>query len=122
MQLCHFGFKPQGTIQPKYAPLKEGYVLLEHSSLVCPSRGLQPRLETFSVSRLSSYSIRCLLLNPAMRSNAGMAKQTHRRQHARSVSLRRLLAIWLGLLNRLSSWISLTLADGTDRLSRKVGT
>jgi hypothetical protein len=45
-------------------------VLLQHLTFVCPSR------EIVNVSAIPSYSIRCLLLSPAMRSNTRLVKQT----------------------------------------------
>ena len=49
-----------------------------------------------SLSKISSLSIRCLLLSPAMRSNAGMANQTDRRRRALPRKCPP-LALWLSL-------------------------
>ena len=76
--LCHFGWNPtkppNQNMPPPPAPKYKAYVLCE--SLVCPSRGLQPRQETVSVNAIPSCSWRCHLLSLAMPSNAGMATQT----------------------------------------------
>ena len=66
----------ESSSQSVHPPHKKIHVLLERQSSVCPSRGLQPILENISVSVIPSYSIRCLLLSPAMRSKVGIAKQT----------------------------------------------
>jgi hypothetical protein len=53
-----------GNILIKICPSpKNKILLLLHWSLVRPSRGLQPRLETVRVSAIPSYSIWCLLLS-----------------------------------------------------------
>jgi hypothetical protein len=73
--LCLSGLKTQIAIQPKYNRPKKCHKLLDHWSLVYPSLGLQPRFKIVCVSIILTYHVRCLLLSPAMRSNAGMAKQ-----------------------------------------------
>ena len=81
-----------------------------------PSRNFQTRREPVSISAISSYSLRCLLVSPAKRSNTGMAKQTK----GRRLLFAQVFAIsepfgWLDLV------ISSTLIVGTKPVPERLG-
>jgi hypothetical protein len=69
--VCNLKWRDKGLLPPERCPS------------VCQRRGPQPRRETQRKCNCS-YSVTCLLLSPAMRSNAGMATQTEGRRHARN--------------------------------------
>jgi hypothetical protein len=64
------------------------YVLLGLWFSLRLSCGLQPWLDTLSESEIPSYSVRCLLLSPAMRWKAGIAKNNQERRLALRTNLR----------------------------------
>jgi hypothetical protein len=80
-----------------------GHTVLEQWCLFCPRRHHQPRREFDSLSVVLSYYLRCLLLSPAMQSNAGMAKQTEECRLALRANLRSHLALWS--VGRLVGWL-----------------
>jgi len=83
-------------------PTTKIHVPLEHLFSACPSRVLQPRRQVVSVSVIPTHATWCLLLSPAMRSNAGMAIEAEGRLQ---------LALWL----LVSAFVfdCLTSEDGT---------
>lgn len=70
---------------------------LEQRVLRCPRRHHQPRQEFDSLSAILSYCLRCLLMSPAMQSNAVMTKQicTSRKSPISFSSLVGWLVSWL---------------------------
>ena len=80
-ECASLGLKPDSNPAKLCSPQKKVMCVLNNSSL-CPCRNLPPRIEVVSISEIPSYSVRCLLLSPAMRSQAGTAKQTEGRRHS----------------------------------------
>jgi hypothetical protein len=72
------------------------HVLLEKRFLVSRSLGLQSMLKHFNIIVIHRYSVMCLLLSAAMRSNTCMSEQNKGGRHALPVILQLHFALGLG--------------------------
>jgi hypothetical protein len=121
MKICDVSFLAGGGLDEKCSSVDEldlsrrmetgvGYI---HVMAIIPRRGPLPQREMRLRSRNPSYSLRCLLLSPAMRSNPGMVKQTERRRIARSSLVGwRWAKIFLCFLNPLACVVTYARTHG----------